>query len=691
VLVAASSNLTVRKRLVQNMMAQPHLDWGVVLYDGHISEWSDVVKLFEQRGRKLLLRQGSMPDNQTIDNHTFIPKLWVQQQVVDWLPGYAYVWLSDEDINFRYFNYAEFWRVHSTSFPDGPPLVAQPTIEPSTQYASLLNNHEQWPKTTVGAVTTYVEQQTPILDAQFWKWLVTTPQMEALRHKQVELGVDWVTDHVWCPAAYEWIANRSVSRTACGMITVPIDHDDTDTSGWRSNNTASQAFVDKGIKLTTWASSEQGLWLDTTPYTRALQTLPVGAPKPNFTEPEHYKWQPPATLQLMEADVTGPGLAGPGLTGSGVTGSGLKGPGLTGPGLAGPGLKRPGLTEPLRRSSLLRGNGSVAVGTLAPALARIPKTLVLVAASSNLTVRKRLVQNMMAQPHLDWGVVLYDGHISEWSDVVKLFEQRGRKLLLRQGSMPDNQTIDNHTFIPKLWVQQQVVDWLPGYAYVWLSDEDINFRYFNYAEFWRVHSTSFPDGPPLVAQPTIEPSTQYASLLNNHEQWPKTTVGAVTTYVEQQTPILDAQFWKWLVTTPQMEALRHKQVELGVDWVTDHVWCPAAYEWIANRSVSRTACGMITVPIDHDDTDTCGWKNNRTKLVDFATRGKNLEAWACSVNMSGMYWFENWTLWADWVPTKVQQTLPVGAPGPSHTAPVGAPTLRAAMAQLSRGGSAAHL
>ena len=253
----------------------------------------------------------------------------------------------------------------------------------------------------------------------------------------------------------------------------------------------------------------------------------------------------------------------------------------------------------------------------------LPRTLVLSVASDGS--RELVARNIRSQPELDFGIVLHSGEAAAWHLLYRVANITGNRFFVRQGRMPAGVDPSNHGFIPKLWFQSQVTDWVKRYDYVWMVDEDMSFAAnFDYNEFWRRHQHDFPDGPPIVAQPTIRQNGQFYALLNNANTYPCEVRAAVNTYIEQQVPLFDAKFWAWLV--PRLDALKRKQVELENDWVTDHVWCLAA----ADYNSSRTGCAVITTPIDTLDSDTSGWRKNENSFDSFLAAGLALADWACS-------------------------------------------------------------
>ena len=289
--VASDKAITL---VANNIRAQPALDFGIVLHHGQVAPWAPLYDVANHTGNRFYVSEGKMPAGVDPQNHGFIPKLWFQTQVTDWIKAYDYVWMVDEDMSFHSnFAYPEFWRRHQEEFPQGPPLVAQPTIRQNTQYWALLNNAEVYPCETTAAVTTYVEQQVPIFDAKFWLWLA--PRMHSLKLKQVELANDWVSDHVWCLAAKAY----NKSRTACAVITTPIDTVDTDTSGWHEDWEAFEKFLAAGIELGDWACT-------VAKHEAKYNNSHLGMEWATYAVNDQPNWPPKATLLIPPLPPDGP-------------------------------------------------------------------------------------------------------------------------------------------------------------------------------------------------------------------------------------------------------------------------------------------------------------------------------------------------------------------------------------------------
>lgn len=89
-----------------------------------------------------------------------------------------------------------------------------------------------------------------------------------------------------------------------------------------------------------------------------------------------------------------------------------------------------------------------------------PSTLVVAVVSDASDVRARISSNFWAHPDLDFGVVLYRGSVSAWVPEAAKASDAGRTFRVRQGSMPAG--VAPGDFIPKLWFQAQVSDWVAG-------------------------------------------------------------------------------------------------------------------------------------------------------------------------------------------------------------------------------------
>ena len=152
------------------------------------------------------------------------------------------------------------------------------------------------------------------------------------------------------------------------------------------------------------------------------------------------------------------------------------------------------------------------------------------------------------------------------------------------------------------------------YQAVWFLDEDLELDSLNTSAFLDRWLCAFPGGPPLVAQPTITPSTQAFWPLN-HKTWhghaAKMPLATTVHFVEQQSPIFDAEFWVWFMDmfgSAIASIMDYASGNAGADVI----WCGAALSY---RTLSmpdgalpqkneRPACAVIMEPIFHNDTNS---------------------------------------------------------------------------------------
>ena len=301
----------------------------------------------------------------------------------------------------------------------------------------------------------------------------------------------------------------------------------------------------------------------------------------------------------------------------------------------------------------------------------VPKTLVLTVATDEQTVRRRVVANAMSQPALDFGVVLYKGDAANWTKAkARVLYSTNRTLRVRQGERPAG--AGNYSFVPKFHFHAQVPEWIAEYEYVWLIDDDISLVDFNATAFFRRHQRMYPTGPPLVAQPTISAEWPQDMPLVNEGDWPEGAHVAVTNMVEQQAPIMDTRFWRWLQN--QSTSLRAEQVRMHTDYGYDTSWCAAAAFYattepprlpLAEATGQRTACGIINVPVFHEDTRSIGWESDGGKFIE---RGFEVMRWICEKDGSMARFFNRKGYW----PARATQILPA-----ENTTKVPYPPLRA--------------
>lgn len=253
-LTVVSSSDKVRNRMLKNMNATISkgmpMDYLFILHSGATGDWNDIKSAAESWPIRFYICECKFPLNRP----PYVPKLYLQRQFPSIVKKYEYVWLADDDISMVNFDYKRFWHLHLTAFPSGPPVVSQPVIRQNTQgnLPSLNLNYWEKKKEIIGT-TNFIEMQIPLLRVTFWHWLL--PVLRSLIDKQVEMQNGWGIDAIWCEAASTF---SSAHDTACGIIAVPIDHENDKTI------MKSKEFVDNGWAIIGWMRKHPSIPWDIT-------------------------------------------------------------------------------------------------------------------------------------------------------------------------------------------------------------------------------------------------------------------------------------------------------------------------------------------------------------------------------------------------------------------------------------------
>lgn len=226
------------------------------------------------------------------------------------------------------------------------------------------------------------------------------------------------------------------------------------------------------------------------------------------------------------------------------------------------------------------------------------------------TSRMMVVENMLALDTHDfitqsWLLAVYDSNDNDYVSNLWKYERRLARLLNVSfqvyAAEPKGLTCP---FCPKLQFQLKFAEAASAVDYVWLPDVDMSFRDFDARGFWQAHGAA---GHPLIAQPTITPSTQEVQFCVNHDQWshcrpaPPERSYVRITYVEQQAPVFEARFFKWVM--PRFADLAQLQQRTGGSWGHCNVWCGAALAYNSFvHEPDRVACALILHDLYHRDT-----------------------------------------------------------------------------------------
>ncbi len=292
---------------------------------------------------------------------------------------------------------------------------------------------------------------------------------------------------------------------------------------------------------------------------------------------------------------------------------------------------------------------AVEAGTLATALNSTGRKGLLCVSFLKATSRPTdiLRGNMkVMKGHCDWAAVFYDGTPAEVAQFCSketrrisnmahskshqtnqmVYCQRANDTLNRpkalitttDGAANITQTLS----VPKSALYKEILPLLPNYENVFIMDEDISLKGFDYQHFSHLWRCSFGDDyRPLIVQPLIVERTQYFPYVYVGA-WNATrgrVYAASAGLVEQQVPFFDATFLEWFVRHVLVHT-REVALAQGVDQSLDRTWCRAASLYAAHvlhqdYTNRGGACAVIvggpnTTAVHH--LNTRALKNKRT-------------------------------------------------------------------------------
>uniref|UniRef100_A0A7S3M3Z2 Uncharacterized protein n=1 Tax=Spumella elongata TaxID=89044 RepID=A0A7S3M3Z2_9STRA len=226
---------------------QTGCDWAAIFYDGTPSEItrfcnkggktrSEILHhnatgelVFCQRAKDTLNRPQSLittaDGTKNITQALSVPKSALYTELLPLLANYASIFIMDEDISLKGFDFKHFMRIWKCSFEsDFRPLIVQPLIVERTQYFPYVYAGS-WNATkslVYSASTGLVEQQVPFFDSTFLEWFIRHVLVHT-REVALAQGVDQSLDRTWCRAASFYAAqvmhqNYTKRGDACAVI-----------------------------------------------------------------------------------------------------------------------------------------------------------------------------------------------------------------------------------------------------------------------------------------------------------------------------------------------------------------------------------------------------------------------------------------------------------------------------------------
>ena len=152
-----------------------------------------------------------------------------------------------------------------------------------------------------------------------------------------------------------------------------------------------------------------------------------------------------------------------------------------------------------------------------------------------------------------------------------------------------------------------------NYDLLWFVDSDMSLQNFDGHKFFDTFKSAWP----LVAQPTIYPSTQDFWAFNhaNVRQFFRQPLAKAypIPFIEQQAPLFRASYFRWWSRTIAPSVLP-LQERYETDWGIDKTWCPLSVLYTSHI----TPCILIPIPLEHTNARSITIKNN----ASFKSHGK---------------------------------------------------------------------
>jgi hypothetical protein len=193
--------------LIENIKyAQDKCEWVVVTYNAihDEEEFSRSVSLFEEAA-------AASNSHVSVLRHSFgdvdeIMKPLMFETLLPHLPLYSKVWQMDEDISIVGFDFDAYFGIWSCAFDEGdgpPPVVSQPLIKGKYLPPFTFEGWAMYNNSVIAIQSTWIEQQSPILDAKFFSWFIQNfilPLKDDFILSKSDVGYD----ETWCGAAEMW-------------------------------------------------------------------------------------------------------------------------------------------------------------------------------------------------------------------------------------------------------------------------------------------------------------------------------------------------------------------------------------------------------------------------------------------------------------------------------------------------------
>lgn len=232
----------------------------------------------------------------------------------------------------------------------------------------------------------------------------------------------------------------------------------------------------------------------------------------------------------------------------------------------------------------------------------------------DLTIEK-VIQNLQdniqkADTNCDWALIRYSTDRQKF-DVLDSLVANSTTCSIRQliNSFVKNQNIqiyhlpeqyqpsfDESKSFQKPSLFHHILQLTAYYENIWLLDEDFSIQNFDFENYFRIWNCAFTSSArPLVTQPQVEGKT---SGIFQRSYWlpsKDNVLAAPTIWVEQQAPMINAQFFTWFVKNVIQPTLSTMTV-VNSDQGHDEVWCGAATAQLLEKLANQQSTLMLTSP-----------------------------------------------------------------------------------------------
>ena len=221
--------------------AEQKADYAVVLYDGKVDSWINTHRMAKELGVSLTIEDAQLTERTKEGElgKIYRSRMSYQIRFLRYAIHYELLLMLDEDMGLANFDLDGFLQRHHCLWKSRP-LLLQPLINTTAIGADGLKGlaqmkgltslkANQWMRKTeamtLGAESSVVLSSAVLVDVEFFYWLCG--RVGALLRQQSKLRSEYGIERIWCGAAkvYSEVVLREPERIACGVATLPLEHD----------------------------------------------------------------------------------------------------------------------------------------------------------------------------------------------------------------------------------------------------------------------------------------------------------------------------------------------------------------------------------------------------------------------------------------------------------------------------------